>query len=82
MKVLVSLEVLKFKVPSSLPLRDKWGSVLLSNLSEKALSGLCQAFREEVFAKAGKKDPLLPEEEDHEMHLNESKENITPQVKA
>lgn len=64
MKVSVSLEVVKFKVPSSLPLRDRWGSILISNLSEKALSSLCDAFREEVFVKAGKRDPRLPAEED------------------
>lgn len=59
MKVQLTMDVLNFKIPHTLQFKDKWGSIPIDSLSEKALSNLCDEFRRSVFVKANKRDPQL-----------------------
>lgn len=64
MKAKVDLQVRPFSSPTDVYLVADQGeqtvaTVNLSALEESTLSALCDQFREEVFAKAGKTDPRL-----------------------
>jgi hypothetical protein len=60
MKTQIEVSLEKFTTPNFVRIKgDKERAFPLKDVDEKSLSILCDYFREEVFAKAKKKDPRL-----------------------
>lgn len=61
-RINVEIEIIPFDVPEfvlQVGVERRDAPIRIRDLDEATLSALCDGFREEVFMKAGKKDPRL-----------------------